>query len=492
MIGQLLIRFAGDTSLLEKSTKQAQRALQRGAMEMQALGVQMSMALTLPLVAFGAAAIKAAGQAEAMRNGLTTTMKDAGYSTAQATQELELLRKAAMAPGLDFEQAVKGSMRMQSIGMEAGKARDVIVQLANAIAMSGGSAENLDGVTRQFSQMLAKGRVLQEDLTIIQENMPAVSKAMQDAFGTRSAEDLRKMGITAEKFVEGITQQLGKLPRVQGGITNSIVNAGVAINQFAAAVGESLNSTFGITDAIDAFSKTLEGLAKSFSEMDIGTRRAIAAVGVFLLVLGPVYTATGFLISAFGRMSVAITVFSNTMKATTAGGNAFLVWWRALDAAMKTTVIGAVVAVVVSLALAMSVLAKETTAVQQAQEKVNNVTRTAIEQSQQQSSEAEELVRRLSKENITRAEKEAILRRLKEINSKYFGDLKDEEGLTIKAADALRLYSNELIRAATVKAATEEIAKLKTQMADLSEEADPSMWQSVVNGILSGGNAARY
>ena len=190
----------------------------------QEFGENMSLWVTAPLLAMGVGAIKAAADIEALQLGLEATMKTSGRSIGEARSELTELYKVAQMPGIDFEHAVRGSIRLQNVKYSAEEARNILGELANAIAMTGGTAHELDSVTRQFGQMVSKGRILQEDMTIIQENMPALSAAMDGAFGTRSADKLRAMGVTANQFVAGVTAELSKLPRVSGGLQNSLVN----------------------------------------------------------------------------------------------------------------------------------------------------------------------------------------------------------------------------------------------------------------------------
>jgi tape measure domain-containing protein len=304
-IGQLNVRIGAETKAFERAVRQMERTMQATADRMALMGNRLSLAFTLPFAGFGAAAIKAAGEAESMRKAMETTMTAAGYSIQQSREELEKLRDAAKAPGLDFEQAVKGSVRLQNVGFAADKAREILVQLANAVSMSGGSAQELDGVTRQFGQMVAKGRVLQEDLTIIQENMPAVSQAMEKAFGTKSAEKLREMGVNAEQFVDGITKQLALLPRVSGGIQNSIVNAGVAMKQALATVGETINETFNVSGNLDRFGDWLTGIADGFKNASAATKTLTIATALLATGIGPAIRAAGLLYTAIETVRIA-------------------------------------------------------------------------------------------------------------------------------------------------------------------------------------------
>src|SRR5574343_1608194 len=143
----------------DRSIGQVEKRLRASAQKLQYIGNEMSLAISLPLLALGKYAVQSAGDIESLRLALETTMLDGGRSIAEARAELEALRKSALAPGLDFEQAVKGSVRLQNVGFTAEKARFTIEQLANSIALTGGTADDLDEVVNQFTQMIGKGKV---------------------------------------------------------------------------------------------------------------------------------------------------------------------------------------------------------------------------------------------------------------------------------------------------------------------------------------------
>jgi tape measure domain-containing protein len=275
------------TREFNREVKNVERSLQSASDRLSDIGNSLSLALTAPLVGLGGAAIVAAGEFERLRLGLEATMTDAGYSIQQAREELEKLREVAKAPGIDFEQAVQGSLRLQSVGLSAEQARETIAQFANGVAAAGGTAQNLEGVTRQISQIIGKGKVLNEDLIILKENMPSVSKSLVDAFGTADAEGLRKLNISAEELVIRLTEELAKAPRVAGGIANAIQNAQVAVKEAAAKIGDSLNSAFDITGALNKFSDFVVGIADSFSKASPEVQRLIFSLGAFAIALGP-------------------------------------------------------------------------------------------------------------------------------------------------------------------------------------------------------------
>lgn len=290
-IAELNIRLGVRYRDFDRSMKQVESRLRQTAQAINGVADSMLQSFTAPLVGIGALAIKAAGDFEALKLAMNTTMKDAGYSTAETAKELEELRKVALAPGIDLQQAVKGSIALQSVGFNAERARKTLVELANGIAGAGGNAEQLEGVTRQFAQMSAKGVVLQQDLAIIKENMPSVVKAMREAFGTTTAEGIRDAGISADQFIDGITQQLSKNARVQGGIKNAIDNTRSAITQFFAAIGDGINEAYNLNNVAGAMSDRINSLVTVFQQLDPETKKtifnfALYAAGLPILIKG--------------------------------------------------------------------------------------------------------------------------------------------------------------------------------------------------------------
>jgi tape measure domain-containing protein len=281
------------------------------------VGSSLTQALTIPLGLLGGAAIHAAGEFESLKLAMVATFGNANRSAEEAKSEVEALRKAALAPGLDFPQAVAASIRLQSVGLSAEKARNVIIELANAVASTGGTAQNLESVTVQMSQMISKGKVLSQDLRIIQENLPIISSLMLKAFGTSNADQIQKLGITGKQFVEGITKEMTKLNRVEGGISNAIVNAGSAIKQFLASIGDELNKVFNIGDKSDQFAAALQNLSTWFKELSASTKRTAIEVALALTALGPLLKAFSFIGAVSGQVAGVFLATANTVKSLT-------------------------------------------------------------------------------------------------------------------------------------------------------------------------------
>ena len=189
----LNVRLGVITRNFEKSLKRAERNLRRTAQQMSDIGSSLTTAVSLPIAGLGVASLRAAGDIEALEKGLEAVLP----AGASAADELDRLRKIAELPGLGFEQAIQGSVRLQAVGFNADQAASALDAFGRVVATTGGTAQELDSVVRQITQINAKGRILAEDLGVIQENAPAVSIALQDAFGTTNVEAIRATGISA-------------------------------------------------------------------------------------------------------------------------------------------------------------------------------------------------------------------------------------------------------------------------------------------------------
>ena len=390
------------TREFNRELNKVEKSLQAASDRLAGIGDRLSLAISAPILAMGGAAIVAAGEFEKLRLGLEATMTDAGYSIQQAREELELLREVAKAPGIDFKQAVQGSLRLQSVGLSADQARETIAQFANGVAAAGGTAENLEGVTRQISQIISKGKILNEDLVILKENMPSVSKALVNAFGTADAEGLRKLNISAEELVVRLTQELAKAPRVAGGIANSIQNVQVAVTEAAAKIGDSLNAAFDIKGALDRFAAFVTRIADAFAELSPETQRAVFALTAFAVALGPAIRLGGLLTTGFIQTQIEMAKFVRFLNAqlaqSLAGGatgiRGLIASFKALDLATKTTVIGIAIGVVVALGAALITYRSAATDAAQAQITLNNTLQEAKGTVQTQVEELNQLVER--------------------------------------------------------------------------------------------------
>jgi tape measure domain-containing protein len=228
------------------------------AAEMKALGVAGALVTTgigtgmaYGATRFGASIVDTTIRIDSLRQGLIAL---AG-SEAEAEIQLRRLKEVAKLPGLGFEDAIQGSVTLQSAGLSARLAEDAMRGFGNALATVGRGKADLDGVIRALGQIMGKGKISAEEINQIAERVPQIRAIMKDAFGTANTEELQKMGLDSEQFISRIVASLQKLPRAAGGLRNDVENLSDAWNQFL--YGSGSGSKGGISGAIGLATKAL-------------------------------------------------------------------------------------------------------------------------------------------------------------------------------------------------------------------------------------------
>ncbi|MEA5251547.1 tape measure protein, partial [Xanthomonas fragariae] len=165
-------------------------------------------------------AIKSFGEIQSLQKGLEAVMG----SAAAAGSEFDKLKEVAKLPGLGLEEAVKGSINLQSIGIDAEKSRNILLQFGNAVATVGKGRAEFERAIYGVQQLANTDFPLGEDLNIIKDAIPQITPLLKEAFGTARSEELQKLGITSQQVLGVITNGLEKLPRVNGGVKGAFEN----------------------------------------------------------------------------------------------------------------------------------------------------------------------------------------------------------------------------------------------------------------------------
>lgn len=472
----------------EKSLAGIERSMRGAGQRLSRIGTDLSLSLSLPLAAFGATAIKAAGDMES----LTLALKSQLGTADAAAKELEKLTEAAKNPGLGVEQAVRGSVRLQGVGLAAEEARQILIQMGNAIASTGGTATELDAVTRQFSQMISKGRVLQEDVSILSENMPGLAGLMQKAFGTQSVEAIRAMGVSGKDFVLRITEMAKELPRVEGGIKNGIGNAIDSLKQSAAKVGLAINEAFDVTGTIEAVSGAVLTLAQGFSSLDPAAQKIILGIAGIAIATGPLIKAWGAIQLLGSQMVMIWSGIVGVGKSVVAGLQAMRAAFFALNAATQAFLLIGILTAVTAIAVAFSNYQSELTDTEKAQRSLLEVQQKGAEAIAGQKSEVDTLVNAYKAEGATLKQKQAILSELNRISPEYFGAIRVGKGDVEALTTATARYSAELLKVAQITAAKDRLVEIEKALLGLNKTAEPSLLQTLGNVLLSNGSAAKF
>jgi tape measure domain-containing protein len=300
-LGKLNLKLGIDVSNLEKELGKVERSMSRFGSQMQNIGSTMTQSLTLPLLGVGAASLKAFADMEKLENGLIAIM---GTSEG-AKEELDKLRKVAENPGLALPQVVQASASLQSVGMSADAARETITQFGNAVARSGGGAEQFSGVTLALSQISAVGKVTQEDLNQIKERLPEFARVMKEEFGTVTAEGIRAIGVNSEEFITRSVSALAKLERAQGGLGNTFDNLKDNVTASLAEFGKAINESLNLQAVAESLSQYIQGLVDGFKNLTPEVQGFIVKAALVAASIGPIIFIVGKLITTYGALAGA-------------------------------------------------------------------------------------------------------------------------------------------------------------------------------------------
>nr|WP_281375557.1 tape measure protein [Haloferula luteola] len=209
-------------------------------------------------------------QEERLQKGLAAIMGD-GEAAAARMRELQLVAKM---PGLGFQEAVQGDIRLQAVGFSAARSTQLLLGFGNALATVGGGKAELDGVIVALSQMAAKGKISAEEINQIAERVPQIRTAIKNAFGNADSEFLQAAGVSVEEFIDGITKELAKLPRAAGGAANSIENLEDAWTRLKSGAGAQVAKV--ITPALNSAADAAENLAAALDRTPLEEKKAQA------------------------------------------------------------------------------------------------------------------------------------------------------------------------------------------------------------------------
>ena len=314
-MAELKIGIGADNSGLTKALKDAEAQISSFTTKMGRLGDQLSsvgqklsIGLTIPLTALGAGALKAYGDIQALQKGLEAVMGSANA----AGSEFNKLKEVAKLPGLGMEEAVKGSINLQAIGMDAEKSRNILSQFGNAVATVGKGRAEFERAIYGVQQLANTDFPLGEDLNIIKDALPQVSNLLKEAFGSSRSDELAKMGVSSQQVLAVITEGLEKLPRVTGGINGAFENLGDSLKTTLGRIGKVIDDAFDISGIIDKLTDYLDRAVTAFESLSPTIQKAIIVVGGLTAVTGPLLLALGgfltmlpVLVTGLGALKVA-------------------------------------------------------------------------------------------------------------------------------------------------------------------------------------------
>jgi tape measure domain-containing protein len=334
VLSNLIVRIGASTDDFDKKINASLGKIQRFGASMSQAGQSLSIGFSAPLIAAGAGALAAAADMEKLEKGLAATMK----STAAAGKELERLKVVSKLPGLGLQEAVQGSIRLQTLGSSADESRKIMMELGNALATVGGGKEDFKEVIRQLSQLSAVGKVTKENLDPIIERIPQIAAIMREKFGPESlgdpAKTFERLGISSKQFIDIIVAELAKAERSGDTFANALENLKQSAFETAAEFGKSLLPIGKkvLEEFINPGIERAKALAIEFNKLTPSTQSLViemtalaAAAPLAIVALGTLIEKSTVILQAFNRLKPALLFVGGWLKLLPGWGKAAVI-----------------------------------------------------------------------------------------------------------------------------------------------------------------------
>lgn len=313
-IANLNVKIGADLTDFNRSIANLTSSIQGVGQKLSSVGKNLTVGLTTPILALGTASVKLFGDIQSLKLGLEAV---AG-SSEEAEKQFQSLKKVAKLPGLGLEEAVKGSINLQTIGFSAEKAEQSLQVFGNAVASVGKGRAEFERAIYGLQQLANTDFPLGEDLNILKDAIPQITPLLKEAFGTARSDDFKKLGITSEQVVNTILTGLGKLPPVAGGINNAFENMGDSIKNSLAGLGESINRAFNVEGLLNTLADVVENLSEKFSKLSPVTQKIVLIFAGLAAAIGPLLVGLGFFItSIIPALVTGFTAISGALAGTT-------------------------------------------------------------------------------------------------------------------------------------------------------------------------------
>ena len=308
-IGFLNFKFGADLGGFERAMKKAQKNLKRFGKDLQKTGKTLTTNLTLPILGFAAASLKAFDEQQKaiaqVEAGLKSTENAAGFTS----KELQKMAADLQKTSLFGDEQILGDSTAQLLtftniaGEQFAKTQEIALDLAT----------RLKGDLKGASIML--GKALNDPVA----NLSALSRA-----GIQFSEDQKsvvKSLVESGDIAQAQNIILEELERQYGGAAEAARKAGLGgveglKNQFM-----DLTEQIGqrLLPVVTKFAQFLVGLLEKFDKLDEGTKDNIVTFGLIVAAIGPILILVGKLSVGLAAASKAFAALNLIMKANPIG-----------------------------------------------------------------------------------------------------------------------------------------------------------------------------
>ena len=301
LVGDLLIRIAGDNKEFDKAVQDSgkkaetlQKKLAAVGEGMARAGKQLTKFVTLPILAIGVATVKAASDAEESLAKFNTVFGDQADAVEEWADEYSSSVNRSKYANLEMLSSV------QDLFVPLGAARDEAAELSKAVlelATDVGSFNNLptEQVIRDIQSALVGNHETVRKYGVV------ISEATLKTQGiTTESSNLEKALGRLKLITEGTTDAQGDAVRTADSFANQFRGLKDTIKDLSVELGQVL-----LPIALDMV-EAIRGVVDKFRDMDTGTKELILKIAGLAAVTGPLLIIIPKLAGAITALGAAM------------------------------------------------------------------------------------------------------------------------------------------------------------------------------------------
>ncbi|MBR9648592.1 phage tail tape measure protein [Clostridium tyrobutyricum] len=264
-------------------------------------GSKLSLAVTAPLVAAGAASIRLASDTsesmnkvevafgsvnQSVKNWSDTTLKSYGIAKGTALDMSALYGDMATSMGLNQREAAKMSMSLVGLAGDLSSFKNIDIKQAE---------EALNGIFTGETESLKMLGIVMTDTNLQQY---AYSKGIQKK--TQDMTEAEKVQLRYNYVMDKTKNSHGDFERTSAGTANQMRVFQESLKELGATMGQN------ILPIITPIIARLNEWIQAFGKLDKGSQRIILVIGAVIAAIGPALVGIGSVVRAVGDISTAI------------------------------------------------------------------------------------------------------------------------------------------------------------------------------------------
>lgn len=473
-IGDVTIRIGATTAQLEADLRKAERAMQASAAKFTSLGQSMTLGVTVPVLAAGAAAFSMASDYEeslnkvrvafgssatAIEDWSKTTLESIGVAEGSALDMAALFGDMATSMGLTQPAAADMSKSLVNLAGDLASFKNLSIgEVTTALAgVFTGETESLKRLGVVMTEANVQAFALEKGIT---KKMNAMSQA-------------EKVALRYEYVLNATKNAQGDFARTSDGAANQMRIVQESIKQLGAQFGSVLLPI--LTPVI----QRLNDMLKRFTELEPATKKTIVTVAALAATIGPLLFMTGKLLSTYTgivgpiiKMIASLTAQTVAAGATTVANTAATGSTVAFGTALKATLIVAApyVAIIAAIGAGVYLLYKNYQSADKAASALNDVQKESARAMAAEKAQGDRLIAVINDETKSKEDKKKALSDLIAISPEYFNGLTIEKDGLDQINARYNDYISNLKAASFARAAQSKQDQLAVQLLELEEQ----------------------